>query len=139
MSTADCDAGSLLGADVATVVAALDPPLGCRVLGAELHLAFVGDDEEILPDAVVLSDGVVVRQRRARRSPPSLHGYWLGQPIERVLPVFLPLLEVRRHGVLQELRFAQWRVAVYDGRIVVAVPGAVRAVSSRPAERSSRP
>lgn len=129
MPTIVRDAGSLLGADVAAVVAELGPPLACRADGAELHLAFAGEDGEILPDAVVLSDGVVVGHRPARRSPPSLHGYWLGQPIERVLSVFLPLLEVRRHGVLQELQFAQWRVAVYDGRVVLAVPGAVRAAS----------
>jgi len=122
-------ADSLVGADVAAVVARLGSPLRCRIAGDELHLAFVGPGGDEIADAIVLVDGVVVQERDARRSPPSLHGYWLGQPIERVLSCFGPLVAVRGHPVLQELQFANWRIAVHEGRVVQATPGVVNAAS----------
>jgi len=122
-------ADSLTGADIAAVVMRLGPPLGATIAGDELHLAYGGHDGSVAPDGIVLVDGVVVRERDVRRSPPSLHGYWLGQPIERVLGSFGPLVAVRGHPVLQELQFANWRVAVHEGRVVMATPGVVTAAS----------
>ena len=60
---------------------------------------------------------------------PRLHGYWLGQPIERVLPGFGELIAVRGHPVLQELQFTNWRVAVHEGRVVMATPGVLSVAS----------
>ncbi len=122
-------ADSLTGADVAAVVARLGSPLACTLAGDELRLAYRGADDSVVDDAIVLVDGVVVRERVVRRSPPTLHGYWLGQPIERVQGCFGPLVALRAHPVLQELQFANWRVAVHEGRVVMATPGVVTAAS----------
>jgi hypothetical protein len=75
-----------------------------------------------VPDGVVLVDGVVVREGAVRRSPPSVHGDWIGQPIERVLPCFGEVLAVAHDPALQELTFAAWRVFVHEGRVVLAMP-----------------
>lgn len=120
---------SLLGADIATVGARLGPPLQCRAVGDEVHLAYAAPDGGFVADAIVLSDGVVVRERPCRRSPPSIHGYWIGQPIETVLACFGPLLETLHHTALQELTFAAWRVSVHEGRVVMAAPRAVTRAS----------
>jgi len=120
---------SLLGADVGTVGARLGPPLQCKGVGDEVHLGYSGPDGQYVPDGVVLVDGVVVRARAALRSPPSIHGYWIGQPIERVLSCFGPLLEVVHHLALQELTFAAWRVCVHEGRVVLATPRTITRAS----------
>ena len=120
---------SLLGADIATVGARLGPPLQCRAVGDEVHLAYAGPDGRFVPDGIVLADGVVVRERAALRSPPSIHGYWIGQPIEAVLPCFGALVEVLHHQALQELTFANWRVCVHEGRVVMAAPRTVTRAS----------
>jgi hypothetical protein len=113
---------SLLGADIATVGAACGAPLQCKNVGDEVHLAYLGVDGAFVPDAIVLMDGVVVRERGLQRSPPSIHGYWIGQPIERVLPCFGPRVEVVHHPAMQEMTFASWRVCVHEGRVVLALP-----------------
>jgi hypothetical protein len=113
---------SLLGADLAIVGARLGPPLHCRVERDEVHLAYAGQDGRCVPDGVVLVDGVVVREGAVRRSPPSVHGDWIGQPIERVLPCFGEVLAVAHDPALQELTFAAWRVFVHEGRVVLAMP-----------------
>jgi hypothetical protein len=120
---------SLTGADVAAVVARLGPPLACRVAGGEVHLGYLGERGDVLDDGIVLADGVVVRERAVRRSPPTMHGYWVGQPIERALPRFGPLVALANGPVLQRLTFAAWRVCVHEGRIVFATPAAVTAAS----------
>ncbi|HZN41472.1 MAG TPA: hypothetical protein VFD82_21880 [Planctomycetota bacterium] len=113
---------SLLGADVAIVAAQLGPPLHCKAVRDEVHLAYVGQDGRCVSDGVVLVDGVVVRVSPVRRSPPSIHGDWIGQPIERVLPCFGEVLAVAHDPALQELTFAAWRVFVHEGRCVLAQP-----------------
>lgn len=113
---------SLLGADVERVGSRLGPPLDCRVAAGEVQLAYLGPDGHVVPDGIVLADGVVVRERAGLRSIPSLHGYWIGQPIERVFERFGPLHAVARSEALQELTFAAWRVCVHEGRVVLAAP-----------------
>jgi hypothetical protein len=103
----------LVGADIATVGARLGPPLECRYLGP-------GDN--LVPDGIVLSDGVVVREHSGLRSVPTLHGYFIGQPIERVLARFGKLVEVLHRPALLEMTFAAWRVCVHEGRVVLATP-----------------
>jgi len=115
-------ADSLLGADIATVGARLGPPLHCRAVGDELHLAYVGPDGQHVPDGIVLVDGVVVRARQGLRSLPTIHGYWIGKPIEHVLACFGVLESVTRHLAMEELQFAAWRVCVHEGRVVLALP-----------------
>ena len=120
---------SLTGTDVAAVAARLGPPLDCREANGEVHLAYEDGDGALVHDAVVLADGVVVRARPARRSPPSMHAYWIGQPIERALPRFGALLAVVDRGALTELAFPGWRVCVHEGRVVFAAPAAATAAS----------
>lgn len=120
---------SLLGADIATVGARLGPPLQCKAVGDEVHLGYAGPDGTYVADGIVLVDGVVVRERPVLRSPPSIHGYWIGKPIERVLDCFGPLVETLHHQALQELTFAAWRVAVHEGRVVMATPRAITRAS----------
>ena len=115
---------SLLGADLATVAAQLGTPLHCRVVRDEVHLAYYGQDGRCVPDGVVLSDGVVVRVSPVRSSPPSSHGDWIGQPIERVLPCLGEVIAVAHDPALQEVTFARWRVFVHEGRVVLAQPRA---------------
>jgi hypothetical protein len=112
----------LVGADVATVGARLGPPLQCRAVGDEVHLAYLGPDGGFVPDGIVLSDGVVVREHPGLRSVPTLHGYWIGQPIERVLARFGKLVEALHRPALLELTFAAWHVCVHEGRVVLATP-----------------
>ncbi len=120
---------SLVGADIGTVGTRLGPPLQCKCVGDEVHLAYAGPDGTYVQDGVVLVDGVVVRERSSLRSPPSIHGYWIGQPIERVLDCFGQLLSVVHHSALRELTFAAWRVCVHEGRVVLALPRAVTRAS----------
>ncbi len=120
---------ALTGADVAAVGARLGPPLACRAVAGEVHLAYLGERGEVVDDGIVLADGVVVRERAVRRSPPSMHGYWIGQPIERALPSFGRLIAVANGPVLQQLTFAAWRVCVHEGRVVFATPAVVTAAS----------
>lgn len=112
---------SLLGADLAIVAAQLGPPLHCKVVRDEVHLAYAGQDGRCVPDGLVLVDGVVVREGLVRSSPPSSHD-WIGQPIERVLPHFGEILAVAHDPALQELIFAVWRVFVHEGRVALAQP-----------------
>jgi hypothetical protein len=120
---------SLVGADVGMVGARLGPPLRCESVGDEVHLGYGGSDGDLIPDAIVLVDGVVVRERAVRRSPPALHGYWIGQPIERLLATFgLPLRSAGR-GVLQRLTFPAVHVFVHEGRVASVAPRAVTAAS----------
>jgi hypothetical protein len=120
---------SSIGADVTAVIARLGPPLACREVGGEVHLGYGDASGTMVPDGVVLADGVVVRERAVLRSPPVMHGYWVGQPIERVLPRFGPLLAVESGAVLQQLTFAAWRVCVHEGRVVFARPELLTAAS----------
>jgi hypothetical protein len=120
---------SSIGADVTAVTARLGPPLTCRELGGEVHLGYGGADGALVPDGIVLADGVVVRERAVLRSPPVMHGYWIGQPIERVLSRFGPLVAATNGPVLQELTFAAWRVCVHEGRVVFAQPALLTAAS----------
>ncbi|MBL8754307.1 MAG: hypothetical protein JNK15_13475 [Planctomycetes bacterium] len=113
---------SLLGIDVGQAAARLGPPMSCVVVGDEVHLGYLGESGELVPDGVVLVDGVVVRARRVRRSPPALHAYWIGQPIERLLSNFGPVLASVPGAVLQELTFAAFRVCVHEGRVVLVAP-----------------
>ena len=115
---------SLLGADLAIVAAQLGPPLHCRVVRGEVHLAYAGPDGRCLPDGVVLVDGVVVRVSPVRSSPPSSHGDWIGQPIERVLPCLGEVIAVAPDPVLQQLTFAAFSVVVHEGLVVSAQPRA---------------
>lgn len=112
----------LVGADIATVGARLGPPLECRAVGDEVHLAYLGPGDNLVPDGIVLSDGVVVREHSGLRSVPTLHGYFIGQPIERVLARFGKLVEVLHRPALLEMTFAAWRVCVHEGRVVLATP-----------------
>lgn len=113
---------SLLGADITTVGARLGPPLDCREVGEELHLAYLAADGRHVPDGIVLVDGVVVRERPGLHSLPMLQGYWIGQPIERMLPTLGAVQSMTRHLVMDELQFAAFRVCVHEGRIVLAQP-----------------
>jgi hypothetical protein len=120
---------SSIGADITAVMARLGPPLACREVDGEVHLGYLGADGALVPDGVVLADGVVVRERAVLRSPPVMHGYWIGQPIERVLPRFGPVLAVAEGRELQQLTFAAWHVCVHEGRVVFAAPARLTAAS----------
>jgi hypothetical protein len=113
---------SLVGADMGVVTARLGPPLACAVVGEEVHLGYRGAEGTELADGVVLVDGVVVRARAALRSPPALHGYWIGQPVERLLASFGAPTAVATSALLQELTFAAFRVCVHEGRVVLVSP-----------------
>lgn len=113
---------SLVGADMGAVTARLGPPLACEVVADEVHLGYRGADGKELPDGVVLVDGVVVRARAALRSPPALHGFWIGQPVERLLQSFGAPAAITTGVVLQELTFAAFRVCVHEGRVVLVAP-----------------
>lgn len=115
-------AESLVGTDVGFAASRLGPPLACVVCGDEVHLGYLGLDGRLIADGVVLVDGVVVRARAKLRSPPSLHAYWIGQPIERLLQNFGPVLAVENSAVLQEFTFAAFRVCVHEGRVVLVAP-----------------
>ena len=120
---------SLLGTDMGTVGLRLGPPLQCRAVGDEVHLAYLGDDGQHVADGIVLVDGVVVRAKPGMHSLPTLHGYFVGREIERVLPYFGTLLEVTRHLCLQELLFPGFCVCVHEGRVVLALPRTVTRAS----------
>lgn len=113
---------SLVGADVGAVGARLGPPLSCAAVGEEVHLGYGGLDRDLVADAVVLVDGVVLRTRPCRRSPPSLHGYWIGQPIECLLANFGAPVAVVTGMALQELTLPAFQVCVHEGRVVAIGP-----------------
>jgi hypothetical protein len=115
-------ASTLVGLDIGQAAARLGPPLSCAAVGDEVHLGYLGSAGELIPDGLVLVDGVVVRAKAGQRSPPALHGYWIGQPVERLLPNFGAVVATVPGPVLQELVFAAFRVCVHEGRVVLVQP-----------------
>jgi hypothetical protein len=122
---------TLVGTDIGQAAARLGAPQSCVTIDEEVHLGYLDDRGALVPDGIVLVDGVVVRAKLLRHSPPMLHAFWIGQPIERLLQKFGPVLATQPGPVLQTIEFAALRVSVHEGRVVLAEP--------RPARQPSPP
>lgn len=110
---------SLLGADLDAVRAALGSPLGCRIGRGVLQFAYAGP-RGVLPDAVVVVDGVVVRMHADLRcSPPASSPFdLLGAEVEAACGACGPWLRTEVRGTCRVITFAGAIVIACEGRIV---------------------
>ena len=112
-------ADSLLAADFDEVRARFGAPVGCTTGGGVLTFAYPGP-QGVIPDAVVVVDGIVVRVARGIRCAPASAGLpsLVGAHAEAAVARFGPLLRVVANRAGSELEFATAVVTVRDDCVV---------------------
>ena len=110
---------SLLGADFDEVRARFGPPIGCTSGGGVLTFAYPGP-RGVIPDAVVVVDGIVVRVANGIRRAPASAGpqSLVGAHAEAAFARFGPVLHAVASRAGRELEFAGAVVTVRDDCVV---------------------
>ena len=112
---------SLRGGDLTTVRAWLGAPRLVEFDDDELLLGYADRGGQVVSDAIVVQDGIVVSVA------PGLHGVpfggdpWFAAPIERLVTQLGPLQAMLPLPAGHELRFVGRRVYVHEGRVVRSV------------------
>lgn len=119
----------LVDADLAAVGRALGAPLGCAEDGADAHLAYLDEAGTLVADAVVVRAGRVLRAKRVRRAPPSIHAYWFGKPLTALAASFGSLALAATGPALVRHESARWTVWTHADCIVRAAHKGLTAAS----------
>ncbi len=129
-TTTDGPADSLLGADFDEVRARFGAPVGCTSGGGVLTFAYPGP-RGVIPDAVVVVDGIVVRVARGiqRAAAPAGLPSLVGAHPEAAFARFGPVLRAVASRAGREFAFATAVVTVRED-CVVAVREAAPALTA---------